>query len=141
MTFEYERPVRFEDVDAAGIVFFARFFNVCHEAMEAFFAPLDGGYPRLIIERRIGVPAVKVEAEYLAPLRYGDTIVIAVSATQIGRTSATLRYAFRRKGDGVAVATIHHKVVCCDLRDVTPLPLPDDMRAVLAAALVETEVG
>ena len=139
MTFEYERPVRFEDVDAAGIVFFARFFNVCHEAMEAFFAPLDGGYARLITERKIGVPAVKVEAEYTAPLRYGDVIVIEVHATQIGRSSATLRYAFRRRADGVAVAVIHHKVVCCDLRTVTSIPLPDDMRAVLTASLREDD--
>ncbi len=135
MTFSYERPVRFEDVDAAGIVFFARFFNVCHEAMEAFFGPLEGGYPHLITARKIGVPAIKVEATYKAPLRYGDVIVIDVHATQIGRTSATLRYDFRRKGDGVAVATIRHKVVCCDLRTVTPIPLPDDLRAILTASL------
>ena len=39
-----ERPIKFEDVDAASIVFFARFLNYAHEAMERFFAPLEGGY-------------------------------------------------------------------------------------------------
>jgi 4-hydroxybenzoyl-CoA thioesterase len=139
--FVYERPVRFEDVDAAGIVFFARFFNACHEAMEAFFGAIDGGYARLITERKVGVPAVKVEAQYKAPLRYGDVILIDVRATQVGRTSATLRYEFRRKADGVAAATIDHKVVCCDLRTIMPIPLPDDVRAILSASLDSAGIG
>ena len=46
----FERPIKFEDVDAAGIVFFARFVTYAHEAMEDFFSTLEGGYPRLIIE-------------------------------------------------------------------------------------------
>ncbi len=32
-----EREVRFEDVDPAQIVFFARFLSYAHEAMERFF--------------------------------------------------------------------------------------------------------
>jgi len=129
----YERPVRFEDVDAAGIMFFPRFLNVCHEAMEAFFDTLPGGYPDLIVRRRIGVPAVKVEAEYSAPVRYGDVLVIETGTTHVGLSSAALRYAFTRKGDGAAVAVVHHTVVCCDLTTVRPLPLPPDVRAALEA--------
>ncbi|MFO0672802.1 MAG: acyl-CoA thioesterase [Polyangiaceae bacterium] len=85
--FVYERPVRFEDVDAAGIVFFARFLNYCHEAMEAFFGPLDGGYVRLINERHIGLPAVHLDVDYKAPLRYGDVARIEVTIPHVGRSS------------------------------------------------------
>ena len=40
----HERAVRFEEVDAAGIVFFGRFMEYCHEAMERFFDGVPDGY-------------------------------------------------------------------------------------------------
>ena len=33
--FVFVRRVRFEEIDAAGIVYFPRFFTFCHDAMEA----------------------------------------------------------------------------------------------------------
>ncbi len=129
----HERPVHFEDVDAAGIVFFGTFLNYCHEAMERLFEGADGGYVGLITRRKIGFPAVKVVAEYKAPLRYGDVARIEVTVPRIGTTSATLRYAFSRAVDGVHVATIDHVVVSSDLATMTKLPLPRDCRAVLEA--------
>jgi len=59
----YLRPVRFEEVDAAQIVFFPRFLSYCHEAMEELFDGVEGGYVALIRDRRIGVPAVHVECQ------------------------------------------------------------------------------
>jgi 4-hydroxybenzoyl-CoA thioesterase len=129
----YERAVRFEEVDAARIVFFARFLEYAHEAMEHFFSALDGGYVRLITERRIGLPAVHVECDFSSPLRYGDVMLVRVTAPRIGTTSATLRYEFSRKADGARVAEIEHVVVATDLTTLTKIPLPEDVRATLAA--------
>lgn len=135
----YERAVRFEEVDAAHIVFFARFLAYAHEAMEHFFSSLDGGYIRLITERRVGLPAVHVECDFFSPLRYGDVMLVQVTAPRIGTTSATLRYDFTRKADGARVAKVEHVVVATDLTKMTKLPLPDDVRAALAAH--PTDVG
>ena len=127
----YERPVRFEDVDAAQIVFFARFINYCHEAMENFFSVLDGGYVKLIVERRIGLPAVHVVCDFHAPLRYGDVAIVQTTISKIGTSSTTLHYEFYRKRDQTHVATIDHVVVATELATVTKMPLPDDVRAAL----------
>jgi 4-hydroxybenzoyl-CoA thioesterase len=129
----YERPVRFEDVDAAGIVFFARIFSYCHEAMEALFAPLDGGYVRLITERKIGLPAVRVEADFRAPLRYGDAVAIDVTVPHVGTTSCTLAYDLSRARDGAEVATVKHVCVVSDLTRLVKVAIPDDVRAILDA--------
>jgi 4-hydroxybenzoyl-CoA thioesterase len=136
MAFVYDRPVRFEDVDAAAILFFARFFNYCHEAMEGLFSPLEGGYAHLIVARTLGFPAVHVEADFTAPLRFGDVARIAVVVERIGKSSCTLRYDFTRAGDGAKVAVIRHVVVVSDLRLIKTAPMPDDVRAVLEAHLV-----
>lgn len=134
--FVYERPVRFEDVDAAGIVFFSKFFNYCHEAMEALLAPIDGSYAGLIVDRRLGLPAVRAEAEFATPLRFGDTMRIEVSVARIGKSSSELRYSFTRTKDGAHVATVRHVVVLCRLDTIASVPIPGDVRRVLEKHLV-----
>lgn len=129
----YERQIRFEEVDPAQIVFFARFFSYAHEAMERFFAGLEGGYPRLISERRVGLPAVHVEADFHAPLRYGETVRIDTSVARLGRRSAVLRYRMLRTKDGAISAEVRHTVVCSDMNSMTSRDMPDDVRALFQA--------
>jgi 4-hydroxybenzoyl-CoA thioesterase len=131
----YHRPVRFEDVDAAQIVFFGRFMSYAHEALEHFFSGLEGGYAGLIVVRGVGVPAVKVEARYLAPLRYGDRIRIEVETLCLGNRSASLRYRFVRECDEALAAEIKHTLVTTDLRTLRSCEMPPDVRAALLAHL------
>ena len=131
----YERAVRFEDVDVVGIVFFANFLHYAHEAMEHFFGDAEGGYHGLILRRRVGFPTVRVDAEYLAPLRYGDVVRIETSSARIGTRSAVLRYRFVRAGDGRLAADVRHTVVCTDLDALASCEMPADVRSVLEAHL------
>lgn len=124
----YERPIRFEDVDAAQIVFFARFLNYAHEAMEHFFSPLEGGYVDLITKRRIGLPAVNVEIDFRAPLRYGDIARIETSCDRIGNKSAVLRYRIIRRACRTLSAEIRHTVVTTCLETLESCPMPEDVR-------------
>jgi len=137
MAIVYDRPVRFEEVDAAGIAFFGRFINWCHDAMEHFFDGIAGGYVDLITKRRIGFPAVHLTASWKAPLRYGDTVRIETSVVQIGTTSTTFRYVLTRlRSDAreeAHVATIDHVCVTTNLDTMTKCPLPEDCRKLLEA--------
>ena len=137
--FSYRRPVRLQDVDTAGIVFFPNFFSYAHEAMEQLFASIDQGYAGLITARRIGLPAVHVEADFRAPLRYGDELVIETTVTRLGQRSLELRYVFSRASDGVTSAEIRHTVVCTDLERMQSCAMPDDVRRVASSHLEPTE--
>jgi 4-hydroxybenzoyl-CoA thioesterase len=137
MAFRFTRAVRFEDVDAARIVFFARYFNYCHEAMEAFFAALPDGYPHLILKRGVGFPVVHLESDFSSPLRYGDVFDVDVSVKRIGGKSCTFCYAFTNAGAPVAMVT--QVVVATDLATIASINLPDDVRALLAQHLVPAE--
>jgi 4-hydroxybenzoyl-CoA thioesterase len=129
--FVYERGVRFDEVDAAQILFFARFFNYCHEAMEEFFTQLPGGYVALINERRIGLPAVHVESDFKSPLRFGDVAHIEVTISQLGRSSCGFHHQMTNKATGARVAVVKHVCVAVDLGTLKSIPLPADMRALL----------
>jgi len=131
----FARAIKFEEVDAANIVFFARFVNYAHEAMEHFFGGLDGGYARLIVERRIGLPAVHVEMSFASPLRYGDALRIETSVKKIGNRSAVLHYRMLNAATGALAADVTHTVVTTDLRALKSCDMPDDMRALLTQHL------
>lgn len=131
--FCYERRVRFADVDAARIVFFARFCEYCHEALEALFSALDGGYQQLVMVRDVGIPTVHISVDYKAPLRYGDVAMIDVDVLNVGNTSITFRHTIKRQADGTIAAVARHVVVTARMTDNRPLPVPDDVRALLQA--------
>ena len=129
------RPIRFEEIDAAGIVFFARYLTICHDAMEAVFDPLPGGYRALITERRIGFPAVHTECDFKAPLRYGDVVRVETRVVKIGETSVTFAFTLSRTRDEVLCAEVTHTTVVSALDTIVKTKMPDDVRAVLTAHL------
>lgn len=133
---DHERPVRFEEVDAAGILFFARFSTYCHEAMELFFESLPGGYAAMITQRKVGFPAVHVTSDFEAPIRYGDVARITGTVSKLGTTSAHFDFVVTRADDGTAVAKMSHVHVCTDLATMTKLPFPADIKAALAKHLL-----
>jgi 4-hydroxybenzoyl-CoA thioesterase len=132
----HDRRVHFEDIDAAGIVFFARYFNYAHDAMEHLFDALPGSYAALVMGRGIGFPTVHAEADFKAPIRYGDSARIVGHVTRIGETSCAMRFEFSRVSDGTPIATTSHVHVCSDLKTMTKLAFPDDVRRVLEHHLV-----
>lgn len=132
--FVYALPVRFADVDHAGIVYYPRFFHYFHVAFEELFRARIGprAYVDLLDQDHVGFPAVRAEAEYQSPLRFGDTAEIAVSVERLGKSSITFAYKVTRQHDGVACAT--GKVVCAvvDLAKFVSMPVPERIVALLA---------
>ena len=98
--FCYSTPVRFADVDHAGIVYYPVFFHYFHLTFEEFFRQRMGqrAYVDLLDEQRIGFPAVRSECEYRGPLRFGDTAEIEMSVAKLGNRSITFRFCVYRDG-------------------------------------------
>jgi 4-hydroxybenzoyl-CoA thioesterase len=134
----FDRAVKFEEVDAANIVFFARFVTYAHEAMEHFFGGLEGGYAGLILARRVGFPAVHVDIDFTAPARYGDVLRIETRVAKLGNRSAVLWYRMHHVGGGALgrlACDLRHTVVTTDLRTLTSCDMPADVRALLSEHL------
>jgi 4-hydroxybenzoyl-CoA thioesterase len=134
--FVYRRAVRFAEVDAARLVFFSRYVEYCHDAMEALFAALPGGYEDFTMRRDLGLPTVRLEIEYRAPLRYGDVARLETDVLRVGRTSITLRHRIWRDADDALVTVVEQVVVVTRLSTLVPQPVPDDVRGLFDAHLV-----
>ena len=131
MQYVREIPVRFADVDPAGIVYYPVFFHYYHSAFEDFFGDAHGTpYPRWIAERRIGFPTVHVEADFARPLRYGDALRVVVTVPRLSRRSVDFR--FEAQVDGQTAAWSVVTKACIDMDSFEPRSIPDDLRDTLS---------
>jgi len=116
--------VRFGDCDPAGIVYFPRFFDWFHLAMETWFSECLGhAYAEVV--QTVGFPAVHTEADFKAPCRLGEALVIGLSVGHLGRSSFRLDY--RVEGpDGTLLAT---GATTCALVGLVP-GTPEHLKAI-----------
>ena len=129
--FVYTRAVRFDEIDAAGLVYFPKVVALAHEGLERMLAEgMPGGYAALVVGRRIGLPCVHFEADFKAPLRFGDDVRVTVTVGELGSSSVKLDVVVART-DGVHCAQLFYVTACAALDGPKKLPLPDDLRAVL----------
>ncbi|MFQ5351428.1 MAG: acyl-CoA thioesterase [Thermoanaerobaculia bacterium] len=130
--FRHRRSVRFGDVDPAGMVYYPRLLHYIHVAMEAFFAEVIGvGYAEFINEHGLGLPTVRIEADFHRPLRFGDEIEIEVGIDSIGRTSITWTYRIYRSTEPDPVAAARLVTVNMDLTAQEKREIPDWLRQAL----------
>jgi YbgC/YbaW family acyl-CoA thioester hydrolase len=127
------RRVRFQDIDAAGILFYARAFEYFHDAYAALLEARGVDLPTIIGEKRWGAPLGHAEADFKAPMRYGDRIVIEIVSGEIGTKSLKVFYRVRAENDEAHVfctgMTAH---VFIDFATFKSRPVPDEVRAIFA---------
>src|SRR5438105_9843348 len=87
--FAETRQIRFQDVDAAGIIFYSRLFELCHDLWARFLAASGCPLPQLLADRSLVLPIRHAEADYFRPLRFGDDIEVALIATHLEESEVT----------------------------------------------------
>lgn len=129
---------RFGDCDPAGIVYFPKFFDFFHQAMETWFCAIGAPYDDVIVGRQIGFPAVHTEADFRAPTRFGEAIDVQLRVEKLGNTS--IRFGYRVHAPGETQPRVTGATVCVvmDLDPQSPgfrqaLAVPDDLRARIEA--------
>jgi 4-hydroxybenzoyl-CoA thioesterase len=135
--FSYALPVRFADVDHAGIVYYPRFFHYFHIAFEELWRARIGpqAYSDIIDRDRVGFPAVRAECDFKAPLKFGDTADIEVSIPRLGTKSITFRYRIYRAAAAASprVLCAEGQVVCAvvDLAKFAAVAIPEHVADML----------
>lgn len=128
MAFSTPLTVNFGDTDPAGLVYFPNIFHYCHIAMERFFDEVCGvSYSELITDQQLGFPTARIDAEFKAPLRYGDVINIEITVSDIGHKSLSLSYKVKN-GESVVCAEVSQVVVAMDLGKHASVSIPDSIR-------------
>jgi 4-hydroxybenzoyl-CoA thioesterase len=130
--FSATRTVRFSDCDPAGIVFFPQYLVMLNGVVEQWFDDALGlPYAGLVGTRRLGLPTVRLEVDFTAISRHGDSLRWEVAVAHLGRSSFTLLHDVVG-ADGTRLRA-RQVLVCTSLDTHRPQALPDDVRAAVQA--------
>ena len=135
--FRHTVHARFGACDPVGIVYFPRYFDWFHQAMEAWF---DGalGHAYHTVLRHHGLPAVHTEADYQRPIRFGESVTVELRVGELGRSSIRLDYRVVGDGAGEDLRATGHTVCVYMGTDETaadhmrPAAFPPELRAAIA---------
>ncbi len=127
--FSYPCQARLHDIDAAGVMFFTSYFRLAHDAYESFMAEIGFSLPELLRQGH-QLPLVHSRADFLQPVRHGDSLEIGVHIAQIGDSSFTVDYVFR-SARGMQTARLQTRHVLLNPADRRPLALPEPLRQAL----------
>jgi 4-hydroxybenzoyl-CoA thioesterase len=131
MNFQSTRVVRFADCDPAGIIFFPRYLEMANTFVEEWFdVALGIPYAQLLGARRTGLPTVRLEVDFTAVSRHGETLALELAVEKLGRSSLIVAHTFRC-GDEVRMQA-RQVLVCTSLETHKAIALPEDIRAAIA---------
>ena len=129
---ERERLVRFSDCDPAGIVFYPQYFVMFNGLVEDWVTEgLGVGYTPLLLERRIGLPTVRIEAEFKAVSRMGDRVVLRLGCVRLGTRSLTLQLECRAVQGGELRMAMRQVLVTTSLQTHRAIDIPPDLQAAI----------
>ncbi len=92
MVFNYSRRVYLADTDAAGVVYFARGLEICHEAYEESLTAAGISLQQMLRGQEIALPITHAEIDFFRPLFCGDRLEIELTAKQINLTEFAIAY-------------------------------------------------
>jgi len=127
----YEHVVRFQDVDAAGIVFFPKILEYFHDAYVAFLRAEGIPLEEAMAAKRWAAPIRSSEAHFLRPLRFGDPVTTALVRVRLSGSDLEIGYRTAHSG-GEAAAVGVTRAVFVDWATFKRAEPPEDVRKVFA---------
>lgn len=135
--FVYRRTITWGDTDPGDIVFTGRFLEFAVDATEAWVKHCFGlNWYEMKHDRGLGTPYRFANLDFKAPLTPRDMLEIEVRVADVGTTSIRLDLqGYGVSADGRRLAfTCDELLVMVDVKTIEKTPIPDDLRAKLAAA-------
>ncbi len=90
--FVYQRTIRFQDTDAAGVVYFANGLSLCHEAYEASLEASGIPLNTFFGKSDLAFPIVHASIDFLRPLSCGDRVEIHLTPSQTSASQFEIAY-------------------------------------------------
>ncbi|MCU0543822.1 MAG: acyl-CoA thioesterase [Oscillatoriaceae cyanobacterium Prado104] len=128
MSFTYTRTVRFQDTDAAGVVYFANVLVVCHEAYEASLAASSINLKIFFSNPELAIPIIHASVDFYRPMFAGDRLIVQLTPKQVSSSEFEIAYevfAGEVAAKGAAKALTKH--VCIDATSRTRKPLSEEL--------------
>jgi len=127
--YEYEFITRIHDIDAAGVLFFARNLYYAHDAYEAFLIQSNQSIDK-ILKSDFVLPISHTEASFKTPVFLNEAIRVKLFLTALTEDEFSLHYEFiNPKGRVCSTANTTH--VCLNSTNHKRMKLPEALISML----------
>ncbi|MEM9538150.1 MAG: thioesterase family protein [Cyanobacteria bacterium P01_E01_bin.42] len=123
--YNIQQTIYLSDTDAAGVVYFANIFRLCHQAYEESLARSGLELKALVSPSNLVMPIVHSSADFLRPLFCGDRIEIELTPQQLSETEFEIAYQIcplNTPQKTLARAITRHVCIHAGSRRRSPLP-------------------
>ncbi len=123
-------PIRvyWEDTDAGGVVYHARYLHFLERARSEWLRAGGVGQQQLRDEAGIAFVVQRVEIAFNAPARLDDRLSASVEPETWRRASFIVRQALRREStNGAPLVEARVRIACIDAAHFRPRPIPDHL--------------
>jgi len=135
--FSTEYPILFSHCDPAGIVYFPRFFDLLHRAMEDWFTyGLEERFADFIMRKKLGIPTVSTHTDFVGPATFGDLLAIELRVVRLG--GASIELAIDSFVAGRPCFRSRHTVCTFSNETRKAIPIPDELREKMMEYLDES---
>lgn len=126
ITHDFPVRVYYDDTDAGGVVYHANYLKFCERARAEYLR--DFGLDNTGIRTRHGIIIVvkKIEAEYLAPSRLDDSLVVQTRLLSMKNTSFVMEHKVLKGAGEIFAMTV--LLVCVSESDARPAKIPDELK-------------
>ena len=125
--------VYYEDTDAGGIVYHARYLHFAERARTECLREAGVPHARLVGEFGAMFVVRRAEMEYWRPARVDDALVVLTETEALGGASVRVRQTVQR--GQVRLVGLSVQLACVGLATGRPMPIPPPWRAALSAGL------
>jgi len=133
MKFSVSEYVRWEDIDAAGIINYQAYLRFFGLAEVELFRSCGLSYRTMFDELNVWLPRAHVECDFFHPVTLDELLVVDAYFGHIGTSSIHLNFEVRRKSDpATIVATGKYVLVSVKRGEFKPMPVPQQIRDRLA---------
>lgn len=135
--FTIEEPVRWSDIDRAGIIYYGQFLRFFEIAETELFRAVGLPYSEVFDRLDIWLPRVQIHFDFRKPLMLDDLIEVSAYVGRFGTKSLTLRFEVSKKGEADLVAEGQVVLACVSRSTFESLPVPEEIRQKLQPYLAE----
>ena len=133
MRFTVSEYVRWEDIDAAGIINYQAYLRFFGLAEVELFRSCGLSYKTLFEEIGVWLPRVHVECDFKHPVRLDELLTVHAWFSKIGASSIHLNFAVTSElAPELVVATGKYVLVAVRQGEFKPVPVPEIVRERLA---------
>jgi acyl-CoA thioester hydrolase len=100
--------VSMAEVDAYGVMYYSRFFELFERGRTELFRALGIEYRKVLQQEQVLMPVVEAACRYMAPVVYDDLITVETAITNVGTRGIRFDYRVLRDEAVLAVGFTQH---------------------------------